>query len=279
MVNRIWQHHFGQGLVRTPSDFGVRGEAPTHPELLEWLASEFVARGWSVKAIHRLILNSAAYQQGGDDLPAQAAIDPQNRWLWRHPPQRLEAEVLRDAILSVSGVLDLQMLGPSVKAPIPHEAMSAKNTSDPYPLDGPDGPGMHRRSVYLFTKRSLRQPLLEAFDAADPSASCPQRIPTTVAPQALALLNDPWVRRRSHDFAERLLKEANNEMPAAIEQSYRLALGRVPLLDERVASTDFVAAREKARGDRGLPAANARLEGLADFCQVIFGLNEFLYVD
>ena len=197
VVNRVWQHHFGEGLVRTVGDFGVRGEPPTHPELLEYLCHEFVACGWRLKPLHRLILTSAVYRQSTTADPERSKLDPDNRLLWRHRPQRLEAEALRDAILAVSGTLNDRPFGPAFKPPIPKEAMQARNAKDPYPLDARDTPDTRRRSVYMFHKRVVQHPFLQAFDAPDSAVSCNRRDTTTVAPQALALMNDSFVRDRA----------------------------------------------------------------------------------
>ncbi len=276
LVNRLWQHHFGQGLVTTPSDFGTQGEAPSHPELLEWLAGELIRSGWKLKSIHRLMLLSECYQQGQAGDERALAIDPENRWLWHRRPQRIESEVLRDGLLAVSGTLNPAMGGPGIKAPVPAELHTAYNTRDPYPKDVRDTPDTRRRSVYLFTKRSLRQPLLELFDGADPSASCARRLATTVAPQALALLNDEFVRARAHDFARRLRSEAGDDPRTQVARAYRIALSRPPTEAETNAGAEFITAQTRSRGRRN---EDAPLHALADFCQVIFGLNEFVYVD
>ncbi len=228
IVNRLWQHHFGEGLVKTPNDFGAQGEPPSRPELLEWLASELVARGWRLKEIHRLILASAA-------------------WRARRRPERLEAEVLRDSMLALSGRLDRTMSGPPVRVAIPKEAMVTR-TKDAYPAVK-DGPGSWRRTVYVFVKRSVMAPFLETFDGPNASASCGRRERTTVAPQALALLNDPFVRGCAADFAGR---------SGDHRRAFVLALGRAP-------------------GEAEMAAAR-RLD-LVDFCHVLFMLSEFAYVD
>ncbi len=276
IVNRLWQHHFGQPLVGTPSDFGTQGDTPTHPELLDWLASELVRGGWKLKPIHRLILLSACYQQDDTGDRQQQAVDPANRWLWHRRPQRIESETLRDSLLAVSGTMNPAIGGPGVKAPVPPELHTAYNTKDPYPNDAADSPLTRRRSVYLFTKRSLRQPLLELFDGADPSASCARRLTTTVAPQALALLNDEFVRARALDFARRLRREAGLDQVSTITHAYRLALGRRPTVSERTMAARFLDSQMSARRSR---EGDAALLATADFCQVLFGLNEFVYVD
>ncbi len=290
IVNRLWQHHFGEGLVRTPSDFGTQGELPSHPELLDWLAGELVRGGWKLKPLHKLMVMSATYQQGeasgglAHRRPSAAATgtggvepDADNHLLSGRRPQRLEAEILRDSILVVSGCLNTNMFGPGVKAPVPAELNSAYNTFDPYPKDAKDSPETWRRSVYLFTKRSLRQPLLEVFDGADPSATCARRLPTTVAPQALALLNDTWVRARAKDFAQRLVREAGEDRTAQVHRAYALALGRPPRADEVKAGLRFLSAQAASRTDRGEPDGGQL--ALTDFCHALFGLNEFLYAD
>jgi hypothetical protein len=281
MVNRVWQHHFGEGLVRTVSDFGVRGERPTHPELLEWLTHEFVAGGWRLKPLHRLILNSAVYRQAATFDATRQALDPDNRLLWRHRPQRLESEILRDAILSVSGALNFEPFGPAFKPPIPAEAMLARNTKDPYPQDAVDSRATRRRSVYLFHKRVVQHPLLQAFDGPDAAVSCSRRNQTTVAPQALALLNDPFIRDRSADFAQRLLADCGPKAEAWIDRGFQLALSRPPTGVERAAALRFLEQQLQRRGAREPSQAPAavRRQALADFCQALFSLNEFIYVD
>jgi mono/diheme cytochrome c family protein len=281
IVNRLWQHHFGEGLVRTPNDFGARGDRPTHPELLEWLAADLVAHGWKLKRVHRMILLSAAYRQGDAFDPEKAKADPDNRLLWRMRPRRLEGEVLRDALLAVAGTLNTEMYGPAFKAPIPADAMVARNIKTPYPTDIPDSSAVRRRSVYLFHKRVIPYPLLQAFDAPDAQQCTGRRANTTVVPQALALLNDPFVRARAADFAARLLKESADDPASCVENAYRLAFSRTPTEAEKTAGVEFLAAQERERSSRQPEAAPAEIRRatLNDYCQVLFGLNEFIYVD
>jgi hypothetical protein len=281
IVNRVWQHHFGQGLVRTVNDFGKRCDPPTHPELLEWLTSEFVKGGWKLKPLHRLIMTSAVYLQDTAFDAAKAAADPDNRLLWRRRPLRVESEILRDAMLSVSGALNPQMFGPAVKAPIVPEAIQARNVKDPYPTDVKDDDTTRRRSIYLFHKRVVQHPLMQAFDGPDAQASCGRRETTTVAPQALALLNDNFVRARAIDFAQRLEKEAGAGTEAQVRLAWRLALGREPAADELKSAMEFLTAggERRAARDPGKAESAAREPALADFCQAIFALNEFIYVD
>ncbi len=281
IINRLWQHHFGEGLVRTPNDFGVRGERPTHPELLEWLANDLVSQGWKLKRIHRMILLSSTYRQASTFDTIKAKLDPDNRLLWRKRPQRLEAEVLRDALLAVGGILNKEMYGPGFKAPIPSDAMVARNVKSPYPLNISDGPTVQRRSVYMFNKRVIPHPLLQAFDAPDAQQCAGKRANTTVVPQALALLNDPFVRSRAEDFAARLTKELGDDHKASIGRAYQLAFSRTPTAAELVTGMEFLAAQVRDRSARQskTPPAELRQQALIDYCQVLFGLNEFLYVD
>ena len=271
IVNRIWQHHFGHGIVRTPGDFGVRSEAPSHPELLEWLAQDFVQHGWQIKRLHRLILQSAAYQQSSHLADINAApsphSDPDNRLLWKFPLQRIEGEVLRDAMLAVSGTLNAKSYGPAVKPPIAGEAIVARNLKDGYPDKIEDSPEIRRRSIYLFHKRVVPYPLLQAFDKPDAQQTCSRRDHTTVAPQALALLNDPFVRTVSSEFADRLIKQHPEDLQSQLRLAFRLALSREPEVDELSAAEALVVDQPNQR------------KALTDFCQTLFALNEFLYVD
>ncbi len=296
MVNRVWQHHFGQGLVRTPSDFGVRGDPPTHSELLELLAADFVSHGWQIKRLQRLILNTAAWQQSSqlsDVDPGvystARAVDPDNRLLWKMVPQRLEAEILRDCLLAASGSLNLEPFGPGFKPYIPPEANQARNLKDKYPNSANDDASTRRRSVYMFHKRVVPFPLLQAFDRPDLLVSCARRQDTTVAPQALALLNDPWVRNCAATLAERLLDECGHDDRALIAQSYRWTLSRPPSDTELALGVDYLAtqtnqrlARDKTAADSDSAvgdSATSRQQAVTDYCQTLFTLSEFLYVD
>ncbi|MFO0817196.1 MAG: DUF1553 domain-containing protein [Pirellulales bacterium] len=284
IVNRLWQHHFGEPLVATVSDFGTRAAEPTHPELLEWLAADLAQNGWRLKRVHREMVMSSTYRQmsAGVTPPAQ---DPENRWLWKMRPRRLEAEVLRDTMLDVSGTLNREPYGPAFKPRIAAEAMLARNVKDPYPAKITDSPALRRRSVYMFHKRVVPYPLLQAFDKPDAQQSCGRRDRTTVAPQALTLLNDPFVRGVSYDFADRLLRESgdahDDSFDKSVEIAYRLAFSRMPQEAERSACVEFLARQRDERlrrGESGSPE-DVRRRALADFCQTLFGLNEFLYID
>jgi hypothetical protein len=247
IVNRLWQHHLGKGLVRTPNDFGALGEPPTHPELLDFLAGELIRNGWRLKPIHKLIVTSAVYAQGGQTDAARLKADPQNHLWWRVPPRRLEGEAIRDSLLAVSGTLDRTMYGPGTL-----------NESDP------------RRSVYLTVKRSRLIPLLQMFDSPEPIQSIGERQTTTAATQALALMNSPFVRQRAEKLAERVRPKTPEALPQAVEQAYLTALGRRPSATERERMLAFIA------GQTRLSTVEA---ALADFCQVLLCSNEFAYVE
>jgi hypothetical protein len=245
IVNRLWQHHMGRGIVATPSDFGAQGDRPTHPELLDWLASELITHNWSLKAIHRRIMLSATYQQTSVHDPQAAAVDPDDRLWWRRPLVRLEAEPIRDAMLAVSGRLDARMFGPGTL----DEAMT-------------------RRSIYFAVKRSELVPSMVQLDFPEGLTGIGQRVTTTVAPQALLMLNSPHVRANAKAFAEGLRPFADRSLADAVTVGYERAIGRPPTDSEREAAVAFLRLQT---GDR-VP------EALADFCQTLFALNEFMYV-
>ncbi len=257
LVNRLWQHHFGRGLVPTASDFGLRGERPTHPELLDWLATELVARGWSIKHLHRLMLLSATYQQSSVAPPEALKKDRDNRQFSRMNRLRLEGEIIRDSLLVLSGRLNRTMGGPGVFPPIPAEALRGARgwQASPDPRDH------GRRSVYIFARRNLRFPFLEAFDLPDSNLSCPKRERSTTAPQALALLNDEDVVAAARGLAARLMKEAQSDEERII-LAYRHVLGRRPADKERLLALAFL-----------------REAPLSELCRALFNLNEFVYVD
>jgi len=261
MVNRIWQHHFGEGIVRTPSNFGKLGEPPTHPELLDWLAIEFMNGGWSVKRIHRLMMTSQAYQMASGDIAADVAIDPENRLLWRMPRARLEAEIIRDQILAVAGNLDRTLGGPCVY-PYIDPKLFQSSTKRTWPGKPDDDPSTWRRSLYVYSKRSIRYPLFETFDQPNLINSCDRRNSSTIAPQALLLMNNNFVLTEAKYFAERLRREAGDGEPAQAQKAFRLALGRSPTAFELAKTVEFI---------RSGP------DGLAEFCHAMFNLNEFVY--
>jgi len=370
LVNRVWQHHFGRGLVATPDDFGAQGERPTHPELLDWLAVAFVSPpirttetqrhrdhtekskeqreendpqinadyhrlqtgeekvsrkeirggianldctegaallvqrkedkraeispspvlpfsaygcGWRLKALHRLIVLSAAYQQADTPNPVAAKVDPENTLLWRFRRQRLEGEAVRDAILAVSGELNPKMGGPSIMPDLP-----AGITTRGYWHENADPKERNRRSVYVFVKRNLRYPFFEAFDMPDTHEPCGRRMVTTTAPQALMLLNDARVLSSAQAFAARVRQEAGPEPAQQIVRAYRLAFSRMPDEGERRAALSFLAKQvELLRGNKpqgttsSAPSGAADVEqaALTDLCHALLNANEFLYID
>ena len=282
-VNRIWQHHFGEGLVRTPSDFGTQGDSPSNAALLDWLAGELIRQQWHLKSIHRLILTSGVYRasagtvfrprtpSGVASLPAYGRHGEEVRPLVRRP-MRLEAESLRDSLLAVSGRLNRTMFGPPFRPRIPKEAIATRSRSA-YPADLRDDSETFRRSVYAFVKRSVRNPMMEVFDAPDPTSACGRRNTTTVPTQALTLLNDEWVRECAVQFAQRVFNEAGSGPAQQVDRAFRVALGRVPTPAERTRSLEFLGGAADAR-DGGIPT-----QGLTDFCHLLFTLNEFVYAE
>jgi hypothetical protein len=267
IVNRLWQHHFGSGIVATPNDFGVQGARPTHPELLDWLAEQLIQNNWRLKPLHKLIMTSATYRQrsgfrvqGSESSPLNPEprtlnpSDPDNTLLWRQNLRRLEAELIRDNMLAVSGTLDRTLYGPGT-------------------LDE----GHTRRSIYFMVKRSKLVPMMQLFDQPEPLVSVGGRPSTTIAPQALAFLNSPHVRTYAHNFAKRLAPAYQKSPTDAVRDAYLTAISRPPDDVELSSSLDFISAQAKAyssaQNPDSLPLA------LADFCQVLFGLNEFVYVE
>jgi hypothetical protein len=263
LVNRLWLHHFGEGIVSTPDNFGLKGSPPSHPELLDWLATEFVARGWSIKAMHRLMMTSSAFRQSSRNEPGRHArahaVDPDNHLLWRYRMRRLDAEAIRDSVLKVAGSLNPAMAGP----PVP---MVAQPDGEVIAPNGPEGV---RRSVYLQVRRSLPLTLLQVFDQPVMETNCTLRSTSTVASQALNLLNSELLIRQAQGFAERVLREAPQD-PAG--RAVLLAFGRPPTDRERALFRGYFA----EQADR---AGRGRLAASADVCQMILSSNEFVYVD
>ncbi|MEQ8788538.1 MAG: PSD1 and planctomycete cytochrome C domain-containing protein [Pirellulaceae bacterium] len=260
IVNRLWQHHFGRGIVETPNDFGAQGASPSHPQLLDWLAGELIRGGWRLKPLHKLMMTSQVYRQTSQHRDAAAAADPENRLLWRYPPRRLEAEVLRDAMLAVSGKLDRTMFGPGT-------------------LDEQH----QRRSIYFMVKRSKLIPMMQLFDAPEPLVSVGDRPSTTIAPQALLFMNNEQVRSYAKGFASSLLKSAearedgSPDWDALVARGYMSALGRRPTKAERADNVAFLEQQAQRYADDKQAESNTL--ALADFCQVLMSLNEFVYVE
>jgi hypothetical protein len=280
IVNRVWQHHFGQGISRTPDNFGILGDEPSHPELLDWLAADFMEHGWQLKRLHRAIVLSRTYAM--DSVHPRGALyaqhDPENRRLWRMNRRRLEAEAVRDAMLAASGQLSARLGGPSFYPPIPAEALeglsrkgAAWGTSPPSELG--------RRSIYIFTQRSLLVPLLTTFDFADTTQPCCQRNVSLVAQQALALLNNDFVIDQSRHFARRVQGEWPADPAAQIERAWRLALGRPPDAHELQAALHHLHAQRERFACSLPPGAPVEELALASLCQVLFNTNEFMFVD
>jgi hypothetical protein len=262
MVNRIWQYHFGSGIVATPNDFGRMGVRPTHPELLDYLANEFVLSGFSMKHVHRLILNSNAYRQASDTANAAAAEkDPENKLLWKFNRRRLEAEEIRDAMLAVSGKLNPKQGGPSVILPIDKSLVGALYKPSQWAVT-PDPAEHNRRSIYLIFKRNLHLPFMEVFDAPDSLVSCPRRESSTHAPQALELMNGDLANRQAEALAQRLESEAGPDLGKQVDLAYRLVAGRPPKAKELEQSVAFL----KTQSHR-------------EFALAMLNLNGFLYVN
>jgi hypothetical protein len=284
IVNRVWQYHFGVGLVRTTSDLGTMGDPPTHPELLDWLAGWFVEHGWSVKALHRLILSSSTYGMSTRALPRMAAADPENQLLGRMPYRRLEVEVIGDAMLAASGELNREMYGPSMYPFIPKAALAAH--SDPSTIWKPfDESKTSRRTIYAFVKRSLIVPMLDVLDFCDTNRSAARRSVTSVPTQALTLLNGDFVNRQAHHMADRLERDAGADPAAQVRRAYLLAVCREPRGSEVAAMLAFLAQESKqsvaeaAQGRSTLTEAQTRHRALVQVCRAIFNMNEFVYPD
>ncbi|HEU0119385.1 MAG TPA: PSD1 and planctomycete cytochrome C domain-containing protein [Bryobacteraceae bacterium] len=262
IVNRVWQAHFGEGIVRTANDFGVMGDKPSHEELIDWLAVWFMDNGWSLKKLHALILGSNTFRMSKTSNAKYAAEDPENRLLWRMPYRRLEAEAILDSALAVSGKLNRTMYGEFVYPKVQKEAL--EGSSDPDKIWAPftDENKASRRAIYYIVKRSLMVPLMEVLDLCDTTRPSAKRQTTSVAPQALQLFNGDFVNRQAKHFAARLREEAGPAAEAQIERAYRLALARKPTEAERTAMTAFL-----------------RQSSLEEMCRVILNLNEFAYAN
>ncbi len=263
LVNRVWQYHFGTGLVATPDDFGARGSRPTHPELLDWLAAEFVESGWSIKHLHRLILLSATWRQSSQDDPAKREVDPADKLLWKFPKRRLEAEIIRDAMLSVSGLLDGRLFGESVETKKQPDGQYA------VPADHPD---RCRRSVYLSTQRTQVPSFLAVFDAPAMDANWPKRSASAVAQQALALMNNPFTLECMDHFAKRVM-DREGSTGERIAFAVKLAYGRAPGREELALLRDFLQHKP------GASAPDAEAGAWRRLCQALLSSNEFIYVD
>lgn len=261
LANRLWQHHFGAGLVKTVNDFGLKGDRPSHPELLDWLAATLVEGGWRLKPVHRLLVLSNTYKQSSATLSTTDAMksDPENRLLWHFSRRRLTAEEIRDAMLATSGRLNLKAGGPSVMLPV--DPALVKLLYKPSQWQASSGRDeLDRRSVYLFTKRNLRLPFFETFDAPTSLSSCGRRESSTHAPQALELLNGGLSNELAVAFARRLTREVGADNNRIVDRAFLLALGRPPTEDELAISLEFL-----------------RDQSIDEFALAMFNLNGFLY--
>jgi Protein of unknown function (DUF1553)/Protein of unknown function (DUF1549)/Planctomycete cytochrome C len=271
MVNRIWQYHFGRGVVPTPSDFGMQGQPPTHPELLDYLASRFVEDGWSLRAMHRRMMLSRAYQMSSADDAANAKLDVDNEFLWHFPRRRLDAESIRDALLAVSGALDRSPGGPHPFPAMPtwdftqHKPFKAVYDTD-------------RRSVYLMTQRIQRHPFLAIFDGADPNASTATRVTSTTPLQALYLMNDPFVHARASGFAKRLLSERPDDT-SRVERAYQLLFGRPPTSEETASARDHLGRVADKLQNGGVSTDQITAKAWESLARGLMLSNEFVYVD
>jgi hypothetical protein len=293
LVNRLWQYHFGQGIVATANDFGVMGGNPSHPELLDWLAAELVSNGWHIKPIQRLIVLSAAYRQSSAVDPSttnsKAAIgaDASNNLLWHARRQRLEGETLRDAMLSVAGRLNLKMYGPSVHPALPDVLADTRYGWD----EDKDPADACRRSIYVLARRNMRLPLLEAFDQPDRLNSCPRRTATTTAPQALEMLNSQVIESLARQWSGKLLAECGNDTQSVVREAFTDAYARSATENEIRSAERFLEKQSAVVKEDGpvnneqlpLPIPNnvdrAKAAAIVDFCHAIFCSNEFMYVD
>jgi cytochrome c553 len=261
MVNRIWQGHFGEGIVRTPNDFGRQGDAPTHPELLDWLAVEFAERGWSIKQMHKLMMLSNTYRASSVAGENELRKDPENHYFSRMNLRRLDADAIRDTLLAVSGALNLKMGGVGVIPPLTKEEILAARMPGLWPAN-PDPAEHNRRSVYLQMKRSMTLPMLQVFDAPDTATSCARRETSTVAPQALAMMNSDFSAAQAERFASRIRNEAGDNQDASVDVAWRFAFGRTPTAEERQTALDYL-----------------RRNSLQRLCLLIFNMSEFIYAD
>ncbi|MBM4074266.1 MAG: DUF1553 domain-containing protein, partial [Planctomycetes bacterium] len=265
-VNRWWGHHFGTGIVATPDNLGYSGSLPTHPELLEYLATEFIRSGWSAKTVHRLIVNSATYRQSSRFTDRIEQIDPSNQWLSRFPLRRLDAESIRDSMLAVSGELDFRMTGTAT--PSTRDAEGDVTVSE-------SQPGARRRSVYLQQRRTQVPGLLEVFDAPSIVANCTMRIPTTIPLQSLKLLNSEFVRLRATSFADRVLASKANGLDEQIERAFELCVARHPTVNEKTAAVVFL----KSQPQEYREDVDSMRKAWIDFASLLLSTNAFLYVE
>jgi hypothetical protein len=271
LANRLWQYHFGRGIVRSPNNFGVQGDKPTHPELLDWLATELIRGGWRLKPLHRLIMTSNTYKQSSRAASECLAKDPANDLFWRFDMRRLTGEEVRDSVLAVTGVLNPKMFGPGVYVDIPPEVLAGQSVPGKgWGKSPPDEQA--RRSVYIHVKRSLLTPILESFDLAETDRSTPVRFSTTQPTQALGMLNGAFLNEQASRLADRLRRDAGNDARAQVERAFALVAQRKPTESETRRGLALI---ETLRAGPGADPEAA----LETFCLVVLNLNEFVYLD
>ncbi len=267
LVNRLWHWHFGGGLVATPSDFGKLSGGPSHPELLDWLANQFISARWSIKAMHRLMVTSRTYRQTSQHAnPPAREIDPENRMLWRYTRRRLSAEAVRDSVLAVSGRLNPEQFGLPIFPPLPGDVAEAVKYTDSK-WDTQHGPEGRKRSIYIYQQRTLTMPLMQVFDSLVCDQSRPRRRTSITPLQALAMYNGEFVNEEANYFAERVRNEAGDDPAAQIDHAFRLALCRLPTAKERARLSQF----RQVRGSSP--------ESLTALCRILYNTNEFMYID
>ena len=300
MVNRIWQYHFGRGLVESSSNFGLNGARPTHPALLDWLATEFMDSGWSVKHMHRVIMESTVYRQSSgrrmnpqpasaspeqsvqsatfDDGTNPESIDAENRLWWRFFRRRLESELIRDRILAASGSLNKTMHGAGIRPRI-HPSIIATSTTRKWPTVDNETAEHWRRSVYIFVRRSVQMPMLEVFDSPTTTQSCERRLTTVVATQALQLMNDAFTNQQAAIMARKVVASAEHDDRDVIVDIYWRSLSRAPAESEVSDCVTFLRQQQAYHHRQFDDVAAARINALTDLCHVMFNLNEFVYIN
>jgi hypothetical protein len=280
LVNRVWGWHFGQALVRTPNDFGAQGEPPTHLELLDWMAHDFVEHGWSLKRLHRTILMSKTYQMKSIAEGAGLRVDPENRWLCHYPRHRLEGEAIRDAMLACAGSLNDEMFGPPVTPPLSESELTGLFEPKEKWAVNKDSRQHTRRSIYLLNRRTFSYPFFSAFDPPEVMASCPQRMRTIVPTQALALLNSPFAVEQAAAFARRLIKECGDKPDELLTRAWLLAFGRPPTPKELERTSAFLSkSSANLKKDDAHPGARPSEASLSELCLVLLNANEFIYLE
>jgi len=285
IVNRLWYWHFGKGIVPTPGNFGKMGSPPTHPQLLDWLATELVRQGWSIKQMHRLMMNSETYKMASSFYNAQnVENDAANTFLWRYPVRRLEGEAVRDVILAASGKINLEAGGESFYPALP-ETVRDGYQAGKWILTQ-EGPETWRRSIYSYWKRGMKFPLFDVHDQPDPNVTTEKRNVSTVLTQALTLLNSEFVLLQARYLADRVVREASTDPAARVKRLYRITLSREPKARELAASLEFLSTERelqaaKASGSEAAagPERDADQAALTNLSHVLLNANEFLYIN